>query len=90
MIHHTEAKLGDIIIGSLAAAELARGDIALALSRAEEDIPPAAAFKHTLGDLVMLMLVAVVSKLRAILIPLEISNHLIAAFLEIGVVRKVV
>lgn len=56
------------------------GDIALTLSRAKENITSSAAFYRTLRNIMMLVLIAVLRKLRTVFIPDEMRPHLISAF----------
>ena len=87
--HQSEGQLGNLIVSALAAAEFAGLHIGLTLPRAQIHIPPTALADHPPGDLVVLVLVAVLLQLRAVAVPFEMGAHLIAAVLQIGVIEQI-
>lgn len=89
VVGHSEIHI-ERIVRALALAEHAGLDIALAFARAEENVPPPAAFDHPAGDVVVLVLVAVGGQLGAVFVPLEMRAHLITAVLEVGIVGQLV
>ena len=90
MIHQSEAQLRQVVIGPLAAAKHAWLHIALTFPRAEKNVSAPAFFNHPHGNVVVLVFVTVCHQLRAVVVPLEASPHLIAAVSQIGIVGQIV
>ena len=61
MIHQTETQLRQLVIGAWLFSKYTGLHISLALPGPQEDIPTAAFFDHPFGDIVVLVLTAVLS-----------------------------
>ena len=64
--------------------------VALTLPGAQENIPAASFADHLFGDLMVLVLVSIPGQLRPVFVPLKMGPHLVAAVLEVCIIRQVV
>lgn len=90
MVHHPKAQFRQFIVGAGPLPEPARLHIALALPCPEKNIPSPAPFNAAQGDIVVLILVAVLLQLGAVIVKLKMRPHLIAAVLQVGIVGQVI
>ena len=72
-----EGQFTGVIESTDTLAEHAGLGIGLAVTRAEENVLPAATLDHTLGNCVVLTVDAVATQFRAMLVPLKVRAYLV-------------
>src|SRR5690625_3136289 len=87
MEHWTKTYFTIIIIKTFAFPKRALLDIPLAFTCSEKHISPSTFFYCTFGDIVVLVFVSVIGKIRSVFIEFKMCPHLVHRLTQVGVVH---